>query len=62
MSSEECNCDQALALIEINNMLLGACKILVDQYNSSGDFTMGGNLTNEGFLKAIKAIKKAEGK
>lgn len=38
-----------------------ALKILVSQYEDSGDFTMGGRLTNEGFLKGKAALKKAEG-
>jgi len=48
------------ALIVSAPDLLEACKILVNQYDESGDFRMGGMLTNEGFLLARKAIQKAE--
>lgn len=41
--------------------LLAALEILVSQYDSSSDFTMGGNLTNEGFLLGRAAIEKAKG-
>ena len=30
--------------------LLAAAELLLQQYDSNGDFTMGGNLTNEPFL------------
>lgn len=39
--------------------MLKALEFLMEQYDSSGDFTMGGNLTNEPFLKARAAIAKA---
>lgn len=42
--------------------MLEALSLLVDQYDSSGDFTMGGNLTNEPFLMARAAIAKATGR
>ena len=41
--------------------MLKALLLLVDQYDSSGDFTMGGNLTNGPFLKPRAAIAKARG-
>lgn len=43
------------------NELFAALEILVNQYDSSPDFTMGGNLTNEGFLLGRAAIEKAKG-
>lgn len=39
--------------------LLAAAMELMQQYDSSGDFTMGGNLTNQPFLKFRAAIAKA---
>jgi hypothetical protein len=42
--------------------LLEAVQLLLSQYDSSPDFTMGGNLTNEPFLMARAAIEKATGK
>lgn len=39
--------------------LLEACLLLMKQYDASGDFTMGGELTNEPFLLARAAIEKA---
>lgn len=42
--------------------MLKALLLLVDQYDSSDDFTMGGNLTNEPFLMARAAIAKATGR
>ena len=58
-SQEEINANAQL--ISAAPDLLAACKILTEQYNSSADIRMGGNLTNEGFLKANKAINKVEG-
>ncbi len=42
--------------------LLGAAQLLLSQYDSSTDFTMGGDLTNEPFLMAREAIAKAIGR
>jgi hypothetical protein len=42
--------------------LLSALQLLMDQYDSSPDFTMGGNLTNAPFIMARAAIAKATGK
>lgn len=39
--------------------LLAACKLLIKQYDESGDFVMGGKLTNQPFLMAEAALKKA---
>ena len=40
--------------------LVVAAELLLQQYDSSGDFTMGGNLTNEPFLMFRVAIAKAK--
>ena len=39
--------------------MLEALEFLMEQYDSSGDFTMGGDLTNKPFLMARAAIAKA---
>lgn len=39
--------------------MLAALVKLMEQYDSSPDFTMGGYLTNEPFLMARDALKKA---
>lgn len=44
------------ALTKQCDELLAACKLAVQQYESSGDFTMGGNLTNKPFLMMIEII------
>ena len=52
-------------LRESNASLIEAAELLLRQYDSSGDFTMGGNLTNEPFLKfraALARHAKAEGR
>ena len=41
--------------------LLAAAELLLQQYDSSGDFTMGGNLTNEPFLMFRAALARAKG-
>ena len=58
MLENEANINLIAAAPEI----LEALSLLVDQYDSSGDFTMGGNLTNEPFLMARAAIAKATGR
>lgn len=41
--------------------LYEACRLLIEQYDSGPDFTMGGNLTNAPFTLARAAIAKATG-
>jgi hypothetical protein len=41
--------------------MLEALRLLLDQYDSFDEFTMGGGLTNEPFLMARAAVAKAEG-
>lgn len=41
--------------------LLEGAKLLIEQYDSSGDFTMGGQLTNKPFSMLKAAIAKVEG-
>lgn len=41
--------------------LLAACELLIKQYDLDDDFILGGGLTNEPFLMARTAIKKAKG-
>ena len=40
--------------------LMAAAELLLQQYDSSGDFTMGGNLTNEPFLLFRAALARAK--
>ena len=47
---------------EQRDELLAAAKLLLAQYDSSGDFTMGGNLTNKPFLMFRAALEKMEGR
>ena len=42
--------------------MLAALTLLIEQYDSFDEFTMGGGLTNEPFLMARAAIAKAEGR
>mgnify|MGYP001562258137 CR=1 FL=1 len=44
----------------IHDDLVAAAKLLLQQYDSSGDFTMGGNLTNEPFLLFRAALARAK--
>ena len=46
------------ALIAVAPELLEAAALLIQQYESSGDFTMGGNLTNAPFFALKAAIVK----
>lgn len=47
------------ALIAVAPELLEAAALLIQQYESSGDFVMGGNLTNAPFLALKAAVAKA---
>jgi hypothetical protein len=49
------------ALLAAAPDMFAALTILVEQYQSVPDFTMGGNLTNEGFLRGAEALRKATG-
>ena len=41
--------------------LESACRTLIAQYRSSGDFVLGGNLTNGPFLAIEDALKAIDG-
>lgn len=42
----------------LNRELIDTAKLLLEQYDASGDFTMGGRLTNEPFLRFREAVAK----
>jgi hypothetical protein len=46
-------------LRKLNTELLEACQLLIEQYESTSEFTLGGNLTNKPFSLARNAIAKA---
>lgn len=53
--------DANARLIAAAPELLEACELLIEQYEASGDFTIGGKLTNRPFSMARAAIAKATG-
>lgn len=52
------NAAHIVKCVNAHDYLVEALKILVKQYDSSGDIVMGGNLTNEGFLKGKAVLTK----
>ena len=60
-SEKEANAAFIVRACNSHDDLVAAAELLLQQYDSSGDFTMGGNLTNEPFLLFRAALKRAKG-